>query len=97
VLLLDEPTVHLDPAHQRATLALVRDLARRNGIAAAAVLHDLNLASAMAERIVIVDGGRIAADGPPAAVLTQRTIERIFGSGLQVLEDRVPPAVLPRA
>ena len=97
VLLLDEPTVHLDPAHQRATLALVRDLARRNGIAAAAVLHDLNLASAMAERIVIVDGGRIAADGPPAAVLTQGTIERIFGPGLQVLEGRVPPAVLPRA
>jgi len=97
VLLLDEPTVHLDPAHQRATLALVRDLARRNGIAAAAVLHDLNLASAMAERIVIVDRGRIAADGPPAAVLTQGTIERIFGPGLQVLEERVPPAVLPRA
>ena len=96
VLLLDEPTVHLDPAHQRATLALVRDLARRNGIAVAAVLHDLNLASAMAERIVVIDGGRVAADGPPAAVLTQRTVERIFGPGLRVLEDRSPPAVLPR-
>lgn len=96
VLLLDEPTVHLDPAHQRATLAIVRDLARRDGIAAAAVLHDLNLASAMADRIVIVDAGRIAADGNPGPVLTQRTVERIFGPGLQVLEDRVPPAVLPR-
>jgi len=97
VLLLDEPTVHLDPAHQRATLALVRDLARRNGIAAAAVLHDLNLASAMAERIVIVDGGRIVADGPPAVVLTQDSVERVFGEGLLVLEDRLPPAIVPRA
>lgn len=97
VLLLDEPTVHLDPAHQRATLVLVRDLARSNGTVVAAVLHDLNLASAMAERIVIVDDGRIAGDGPPGVVLTQRAVERIFGPGLQVLEDRIPPAVLPRA
>ena len=97
VLLLDEPTVHLDPAHQRATLALVRDLARRDGTAVAAVLHDLNLASALAERIVIVDGGRIAADGPPGVVFTQQAVERIFGPGLRVLEDRVPPAVLPRS
>ena len=97
VLLLDEPTVHLDPGHQRATLALARDLARRRGIAVAAVLHDLNLASAMAERIVIVDAGRIVADGPPGLVLTQRTVERVFGPGLRVLEDRIPPAVLPRA
>lgn len=96
VLLLDEPTVHLDPGHQRATLALARDLARSKGIAIAAVLHDLNLASAMAERIVIVDEGRVVADGAPGAVLTQRTVERVFGPGLRVLEDQVPPAILPR-
>ncbi len=96
VLLLDEPTVHLDPGHQRATLALARDLARSKGIAIAAVLHDLNLASAMADRIIIVDAGRIVADGPPGSVLTQRTVEGVFGPGLHVLEDRNPPAVLPR-
>ncbi len=97
VLLLDEPTVHLDPGHQRATLALVRDLARSSGIAVVAVLHDLNLASAMALRIVVLDAGRIVADGAPAPVVTQRTVERVFGAGLRVLEDRSPPAVLPRA
>lgn len=96
VLLLDEPTVHLDPGHQRATLALARDLARSKGIAIAAVLHDLNLAAALAERIVIVDEGRVVADGAPGAVLTQRTVERVFGPGLRVLEDQVPPAILPR-
>ena len=97
ILLLDEPTVHLDPGHQRATLALVRELARTRGVSVAAVLHDLNLASAMAERIVVIDGGRVAADGPPGQVLTQRTVERIFGSGLQVLGDRIPPGMIPRA
>jgi iron complex transport system ATP-binding protein len=96
VLLLDEPTVHLDPAHQRATLALVRDLARTRGLAALAVLHDLNLASALADRIVVVAGGVVVADGTPGAVLTQSTVERVFGAGLRVLEDRTPPAVLPR-
>lgn len=97
VLLLDEPTVHLDPGHQRATLALARGLARSKGIVVAAVLHDLNLAAALAERIVILDRGRIVADGPPQIVLTQRTVEGIFGPGLHVLEDRIPPAILPRA
>lgn len=97
ILLLDEPTVHLDPGHQRATLVLARDLAREHGLAVAAVLHDLNLASALAERVVVLDGGRIVADGTPGEVLTQRTVERVFGAGLRVLEDRIPPAVIPRA
>lgn len=96
VLLLDEPTVHLDPAHQRATLALVRQLVRERGLTALAVLHDLNLASAMAARVVILDAGRVVADGPPGVVLTQRTIEGVFGAGLRVLEDRIPPVVVPR-
>ena len=97
VLLLDEPTVHLDPAHQRAMLALLGRLARDGGLVCIAVLHDLNLAAALSDRVVVVEGGRIAADGPPGAVLTQRTVERTFGPGLHVLEDRIPPAVLPRA
>src|SRR5206468_5329170 len=52
VLLLDEPTVHLDPGHQLATLELLRELARRRQLAVGAVLHDLNLASTFATRIV---------------------------------------------
>lgn len=97
VLLLDEPTVHLDPGHQRDTLVRLGRIARERGRVCVAVLHDLSLAAALCDRIVVVDGGGIAADGPPEVVLTQRTVERIFGPGLQVLEDRTPPAVLPRA
>ncbi|HET8569423.1 MAG TPA: ABC transporter ATP-binding protein [Candidatus Limnocylindria bacterium] len=96
VLLLDEPTVHLDPAHQRATLSLVRSLAASRGIAAAAVLHDLNLAAAMCDRIVALDGGLVAVEGAPSEVLRQATVDRIFGPGLRVLDGLIPPAVVPR-
>src|SRR5205807_3297288 len=59
VLLLDEPTVHLDPAHQVAMLRLVRELACARGLAVAAVLHDLNLAASMATRIAVIADGRV--------------------------------------
>jgi len=68
VLLLDEPTAHLDPSHQRGVLLRVGELARTRGVIALAVLHDLNLA-ARAARVVVIDGGVIVADGPPATAL----------------------------
>jgi iron complex transport system ATP-binding protein len=95
VLLLDEPTVHLDPAHQRATLARLRELARGRGLAVAAVLHDLNLA-ALCDRVVGIADGRVAADGPPHEVVRQGTVDAIFGPGLRVLDALIPPAVVPR-
>ncbi|OGN77308.1 MAG: hypothetical protein A2082_01935 [Chloroflexi bacterium GWC2_70_10] len=95
VLLLDEPTVHLDPAHQRALLSLIGDLASELGILAIAVLHDLNLAATMCDRIVVLAAGTIVADGRPADVLDAGTVARVFGAGLDVgLRDGVP-FVLP--
>src|SRR5207249_8109420 len=70
VLLLDEPTVHLDPAHQVAMLRLVRELACARGFAVAAVLHDLNLAGAMATRLVVLSGGRVIRDANAETVLS---------------------------
>lgn len=96
VLLLDEPTVHLDPPHQSAILQAVRGLAADQRALVVAVLHDLNLAAGFAERIVAMRDGRVVADGPPGVVLTQPLVDQIFGPGLRVLEDRIPPAVLPR-
>jgi len=95
VLLLDEPTVHLDPAHQRATMLLLRALARGRGLAVAAVLHDLNLAAAGADRVVLLVAGRVAADGPPSDVLRQDTIDAAFGEGLRVLEVDQDRVVVP--
>jgi iron complex transport system ATP-binding protein len=95
VLLLDEPTVHLDPAHQIATLAQVSRLARDRGLAVLAVLHDLNLASAVASRVVVVDEGRIVRDAPPGEVLTSELVAAIFGSGLEVVARNGRPRVFP--
>jgi iron complex transport system ATP-binding protein len=95
VLLLDEPTVHLDPAHQRSALDHIRRLVQDRELTCVAVLHDLNLASAMCERVVVVDGGRVAADGDPTTVIDAPTIASVFGPGLVVGERGGVPFVLP--
>jgi iron complex transport system ATP-binding protein len=95
VLLLDEPTVHLDPAHQIATLDLVSRLAQDRGLIVAAVLHDLNLAAALASRIVVVAEGRIVRDGTPLRIFNDDLIRSVFGVRLVVVPGD-PPMVLPR-
>jgi iron complex transport system ATP-binding protein len=96
VLLLDEPTVHLDPGHQLATLELLRELGKRRRLAVCAVLHDLNLASTFASRIVALAGGRIVREGTPFEVLDADLVRAVFGDGLEVVARDGHPAVLPR-
>jgi iron complex transport system ATP-binding protein len=95
VLLLDEPTAHLDPAHQIGIVRRVTELARSRGVVALAVLHDLNLA-ALADRVVVLDGGRIVGDGLPANALTSDLVGRVFGLGLAVAQVSGRTVVLPR-
>jgi len=95
VLLLDEPTVHLDPAHQRSTLGRIGRLARERGLTAVAVLHDLNLVGALCDRVVVIDDGRVVADGTPAEVMSPTTVKAVFGDGLVVGERAGVPFVLP--
>lgn len=97
VLLLDEPTVHLDPAHQRETLALVRRVTEARGLVTLAVLHDLNLAAAMCDRIVVLDRGALVGDGEPLDVLDHATVSRIFGASLRVGTHEGVPFVLPKS
>ncbi len=79
VLVLDEPTVHLDLRHQVGAMELLADLNERDGTTIVAVLHDLGLASHFFPRLVLLDGGRIVADGPPSEVLTAERISDVFG------------------
>jgi iron complex transport system ATP-binding protein len=95
VLLLDEPTVHLDPAHQVAMLRLVRNLACARGFAVAAVLHDLNLAASMATRIAVLADGRVVCDATPETVISAALIRDVFGPSLAVGRHDGRPVVLP--
>jgi cobalamin transport system ATP-binding protein len=87
VLLLDEPTTHLDIRHVVDVLNRVRSLVRLEGKAVLAIFHDLNLASAYCDRIYALDAGRIVASGSPGTVITRDLIRDVFG-----LEADVTPS-----
>ncbi|MGN5373314.1 ABC transporter ATP-binding protein [Sphingomonas hankookensis] len=78
ILLLDEPTSALDLRHQHEVTMVARDYARRSGAIVIAVLHDLQAAARVSDRLVAVDGGAIAADGPPRDALTPALIEQVW-------------------
>jgi iron complex transport system ATP-binding protein len=95
VLLLDEPTAHLDPTHQRGTLERVATLARLRGLAVVAVLHDLNLAAAFATRVVLLADGAVVREGEPSQVITPELVATVFGPGLRVVMHDGRPFVIP--
>ena len=84
------------PLHQLATLALLRDLATGRQLAVCAVLHDLNLASTFASRIVAIADGRIVREGTPLEVFHPDLVKAVFGEGLEVVARDGHPAVLPK-
>ncbi|WP_174552908.1 heme ABC transporter ATP-binding protein [Nocardia amamiensis] len=92
-LLLDEPTAALDLGHQEAVLRLATDRAAA-GAAVVVVLHDLGIAAAYADRVAVLDSGRIAADGPPREVLTTELLTRVYQHPVEVLDHPVTGAQL---
>ncbi|GGK79992.1 ABC transporter ATP-binding protein [Streptomyces flaveus] len=97
VLLLDEPTTYLDLRYQVELLDLIRDLADDHGIAVGAVLHDLDQAAALADRIVLLDEGRIIADGRPDDVLTAERLTATYGIRIEVGTDPMTGLLRTRA
>jgi iron complex transport system ATP-binding protein len=92
ILMLDEPTASLDLRHQLDLVAVARQYAAR-GTTVIAIVHDLNLAALMAERVIVLSRGRLAADGPPAQTITDDTLARVFAVSSAV--GRVPDAAMP--
>lgn len=78
ILLLDEPTTHLDITHQAGILDLVKKLNREYGLTVVMVLHDLNLASEYCHRLILLNKGRIRKIGPADEVLTYSIIEEVY-------------------
>ena len=84
LLLLDEPTVHLDITHQVEILELVRKLNVERGLTIIAAMHDLNLASLYFNRLILLKEGKVSADGTPAQVLTEAQIKEVFSASIKV-------------
>jgi iron complex transport system ATP-binding protein len=84
ILLLDEPTAHLDLHHQVALLGLVRRMAKEQNLAVLVALHDLNLASLYADRLALLVDGRIRSQGTPEQVLTTETLQGAYQVPLHV-------------
>ncbi len=86
ILLLDEPTSNLDILHQLKILSLVRRLVD-DGLTVVTAIHDLNLAARFCDRLVLLEGGRVVADGAPEAVIRPDVVERAFGVRSAVYRD----------
>ncbi|MFB9314155.1 ABC transporter ATP-binding protein [Nocardioides plantarum] len=87
LVLLDEPTTYLDLAHQIEVLDLVTRLNRERGRTVVMVLHDLNLAARYSDLVVVMDRGRIVAQGTPTEIFTADTLLSVFGLEADVIPD----------
>jgi len=87
VILLDEPTAHLDIQHQVELLELLQSLNRTTGLTVVTVLHDLNLAAQFSEDIVLMDKGEIFAKGSPEQVLTPANIRKVYSMEIAITDN----------
>jgi len=86
VLVLDEPTTFLDPRHETGVMELARRLAEEQHKTVIVTLHNLDLAVRHAGRIVFLKEGRVVADGPPADILSEDLLHRVYDIPMQILD-----------
>jgi len=89
VLLLDEPTAHLDLRHQDATLKLVRSLAQDSGLAVLIALHDLNLVARFSDRVALLSDGGVKKMGSAREVLTPEALAAAYGLEIHVMDHPI--------
>jgi len=96
IILLDEPTAALDIGHQQQALELLDLLRGESGLTLVAAMHDLTLAAQYADRMVLLDAGKVAADGAPRDVLTETLIAGHYGASIDVVPVGGRIAIVPR-
>lgn len=96
-LLLDEPTTFLDLRHQVELLSLLQKLSREQSIGILMASHDLNLVAGFADRMILLDGGAVAATGAPADVMRDELISKVYGVRMERIErtGSAVPVLLP--
>jgi len=95
VLLLDEPTSNLDIRHQLEVMDIIKNIVREKEISAIMAIHDLNLASRYADRIVMMHSGEIFSAGDPVSALTPENIEHVYGVEVKVSNHDGRPYIVP--
>jgi len=95
LLVLDEPTASLDVRHEMELFELVRGLVDRNGLAVVMITHHVNLAARFADRVLLLENGRTAAQGSPGTVLTRETVERVFAWPVAIESFDGRPQMIP--
>lgn len=97
-LLLDEPNTFLDLRHQVELGRLLKQLSRDSGLAVLMASHDLNLAGAVADRMILIDSGTIAAEGTPDVVLNPEVVAKVYGLSMIRIDDpgRAIPLIWPQ-
>ncbi|MDQ2079005.1 ABC transporter ATP-binding protein [Xanthobacteraceae bacterium Astr-EGSB] len=94
VILADEPTASLDPRHQLEVIRLLRAAAAAGGVIFVAT-HDLGLAARFADTVVVLDGGRVAAHGPPGMALAPQVLADVFRVGAFRTDHGGEPVIVP--
>jgi iron complex transport system ATP-binding protein len=95
IVILDEPTAALDIGHQQQALELLDELRDESELTLVAAMHDLTLAAQYADRMVLLDAGRIVADGSPADVLTEDRIAEHYAASIEVVDVAGRIAIVP--
>jgi iron complex transport system ATP-binding protein len=95
VLLLDEPTSALDLGRQQFALELVDRVRREAALTVVSAMHDLTLAGQFADRMLLLDSGRVAVQGPVAEVLTAETVHAYYDASVHVIRENGNVFVLP--
>ncbi len=95
VLLLDEPTAHLDLNYQIEIMELVRSLAKEQNLTVLVSLHDLNLALHYTDRVALLSEGRVVALGEPERVLTEELIEQVFRTRVRIVDGTGERYIVP--
>jgi len=99
IILLDEPTAHLDINYQIETLEMIRHLCREQNLVVVIALHDLNLAVQYCDRLVILNHGKIYSQGTPETVVTAQTIKEVYGADVCVYPhpvNKLPATLIMR-
>ncbi len=87
IIVMDEPTTHLDLNHSLEIMQIIEHLNQERGVTVLMISHDLNLAAEFCQRLVLLDAGRLVADGPPELVLQEDILRQVYHCDLRIQQD----------